>query len=313
MGEMISVVIPTHFRNDLLPRAIDSVLEQSYDPIEIIVVDDSGTRHAEPILSEYDDVVAIYHDENEGWAGAYTSGIEASTGGYIQFLDDDDYLLKGKLTKTAAILDDHPDVGVSYCGAIRGNDGEFPPKPDVRGDILVEALKFQVFPLWTGSMLMRREILHDCLPLAGMAEDDDLEIELGDTDLKIELAKRTKFDYVDECLVYYHQGGNKLWTGPRKLWKIKQNIRHQQELYDQYPEVRSELLAEWYQRQGVFWLEQRTWSPRAIWCFLRSMVHAKGPGNRLKAGVATVASLGGWPGWVLAERGKRYLAQPRSG
>ena len=302
MDPEISVIIPTYYRNDLLPEAIESVVGQDYEPVELIVVDDSGEGHAEPVLSEYDDVVdkAIIKDQNGGWQAAYTTGIEASTGDYIQFLDDDDYFLEGKLTKTAAVLRENPEVGVSYCGAIRGNDGKFYPKPEVSGDILERALRFQTFPLWTASMLMKREVLLDCLPLAGMGEDDDLDIELGDTDLKIELAQRTKFDYVDECLVFYRRDGNELWTGKRKFRKILQNIRHQEELYDRYPEVRQDLLAEWYERQGMNWLEDRPWSVRAIYCFMKATYHDRN--SKIPKGLETMASLFGRPGVVTARR-----------
>jgi glycosyltransferase involved in cell wall biosynthesis len=302
MDPEISVIIPTYYRNDLLPEAIESVVGQDYEPVELIVVDDSGEGHAKPVLSEYDDVVdkAIIKDQNGGWQAAYTTGIEASTGDYIQFLDDDDYFLEGKLTKTAAVLRENPDVGVSYCGAIRGNDGKFYPKPEVSGDILERALRFQTFPLWTASMLMKREVLLDCLPLAGMGEDDDLDIELGDTDLKIELAQRTKVDYVDECLVFYRQGENELWTGKRKFRKILQNIRHQEELYDRYPEVREDLLAEWYERQGMNWLEDRPWSVRAIYCFMKATYHDRN--SKIPKGLETMASLFGRPGVVTARR-----------
>ena len=302
MDRKISVIIPTYYRNDLLPEAIESVVGQDYEPVELIVVDDSGEGHAKPVLSEYDDVVdkAIIKDQNGGWQAAYTTGIEASTGDYIQFLDDDDYFLEGKLTKTAAVLRENPDVGVSYCGAIRGNDGKFYPKPEVSGDILERALRFQTFPLWTASMLMKREVLLDCLPLAGMGEDDDLDIELGDTDLKIELAQRTKVNYVDECLVFYRQGENELWTGKRKFRKILQNIRHQEELYDRYPEVREDLLAEWYERQGMNWLEDRPWSVRAIYCFMKATYHDRN--SKIPKGLETMASLFGRPGVVTARR-----------
>ncbi len=106
-------------------------------------------------------------------------------------------------------------------------------------------------------MLMEREVLLDCLPLAGMSEDDDLDIELGDTDLKIELTRRTRFDYVNECLVFYRREGNKLWTGLRKFRKVKQNVQHQHELYAQHPEIRRSLLSSWYERQGDTLLERR--------------------------------------------------------
>jgi hypothetical protein len=182
----------------------------------------------------------------------------------------------------------------------RGNDGKFYPKPEVSGDILERALRFQTFPLWTASMLMKREVLLDCLPLAGMGEDDDLDIELGDTDLKIELAQRTKVDYVDECLVFYRQGENELWTGKRKFRKILQNIRHQEELYDRYPEVREDLLAEWYERQGMNWLEDRPWSVRAIYCFMKATYHDRN--SKIPKGLEMMASLFGRPGVVTARR-----------
>lgn len=302
MNPKISVIIPTHYRNDLLPEAIESVFAQDYEPVEVLVVDDSGERHAEPVLREYDDVNSVYMEENGGWAAAYSAGIEASTGDYIQLLDDDDYLLEGKLTKTAAVLQENPDVGVSYCGVIWGDEGEFYPKPEVRGDILEHALRFQTFPLWTGSMLMERDVLLDCMPLAGMAEDDDLDIELGDTDLKIRLAERTAFDYVDECLVYYRRGGNKLWTGLRKARKVKQNVEHQRELYDQYPAIKRSLLSEWHERQGQAWLEERLWSASAILCFVKAAYYADG--TKVPKAVEAVASIFGRPGLRTVQRAR---------
>jgi glycosyltransferase involved in cell wall biosynthesis len=302
----ISVIIPTHYRNELLPEAIESVLDQEYEPVELIVVDDSGEGHAEPVFEEYANAIdeAIIREENGGWKAAYTTGIDASTGEYVQFLDDDDRLLEGKLAKTAAVLDENPEVGVSYCGVLWGDEPHY-PKPEVSGDILEHALRFQTFPLWTGSMLMERDVLLDCLPLAGMAEGDDLDIELGDTDLKIELARRTKFDYVDECLAFYRRDGNELWTGLRRFRKVKQNVEHQRELYDQYPEIRRSLLASWYERQGNAWLERRPWSARAIGCFGKSTYYADE--TRLPKAVLTAASLFGRPG-VAAARRLRDLA-----
>lgn len=309
MNPKISVIIPTYYRNELLPEAIESVTRQDYDPVELIVVDDSGEGHAEPVLAEYDDQIdeAIVREENGGWVAANTTGIEASTGEYIQLLDDDDLLLEGKLRKTARVLQENPDVGVSYCGAIKGNEGQFYPKPEVRGDILKDALRFQTFPLWTGTLLMERDVLLDCMPFAGMGEDDDLEIELGDTDLKIELARRTNFEYVNECLAFYRRGENLLWTGDRRLKKIKQNIRHQQELYDQYPEIRRALLSEWYGKTARMYLEDSPWSAKAILYFLKSTYYADAEGLRVERGIETAASLFGQPGLITASRARGVL------
>ncbi|MFD1686139.1 glycosyltransferase family 2 protein [Halobellus litoreus] len=306
MPPIISVIIPTYYRNELLSRAIESVLRQDYDPVELIVVDDSGEGNADPVLQRYDGVKRITRDQPGHWNAALTTGIEASTGEYIQFLDDDDELLEGKLTKTAEILQENPDVGVSYCGVIRGDERHY-PKPSVRGDFLEEALAFQTFPLWTGSMLMRRDVLIDCLPLAGMGEDDDLDIILGDTDLKIELARRTKADYVDECLAFYRQETNSLWTGPNRFEIVKKTTQHQRELYDRYPEIRRNLLSSWHQKQAVYWLEKRFWSPKAISHFLRGAYYANGLTNRAKCGAGAAASILGRPGWNAAEKVRNSL------
>ena len=302
MNPKISVIIPTYYRNELVQEAIESVVDQDYEPVELIVVDDSGEGNAEPVLDEYDAVIdkPIIREENGGWQAAYTTGIEASTGEYIQFLDDDDYLLDGKLAKTAKVLQENPDVGVSYCGAIRSDTGKFHPKPEVKGDILEHALRFQTFPLWTATMLMERDVLLDCMPFAGMSEGDDLKIELGDTDLKIELARRTKLDFVDECLVFYRREGNMLWTGERRLKKIKQNIRHQSELYGQYPEIRRELLSNWYGRTGRMLLEERPWSAKAILYFLKSTYYSEG--QKTERGIEAASSLFGRPGHSTAAR-----------
>ncbi len=302
MAPTISVITSTYYRNDLVQEAIESVLKQEYDPVEFIVVDDSGEGNAAPVLEEYDEVNAIIMDEETGWAEAYTTGFEASTGEYIQFLDDDDYLLGGKLTETAKVLRENSDIGVSYCGVIKGNDGSYHPKSEVSGDILEHALRFQTFPLWTGSMLMQRDTLEECMPLAEYA---------GDTDLKIELARRTKFDYVDECLAYYRRSESTKWVGRKKFKEIKRVVRNQQDLYDQYPEIRGALLSSWYEKQGKEWLWERPWSARAIGCFLKATHHAQE--DTVPKGIEAAASLFGRPGLNAARRVRDIAAGETQG
>jgi glycosyltransferase involved in cell wall biosynthesis len=108
---LVSVVIPTYYRNDGLRRAIESALSQTYDPVEVIVVDDSGERYAEPVAREYD-VTYIAHEENLGGNPARNTGIKAASGEYIQLLDDDDRLLPEKLERQIPALEADPSVGV---------------------------------------------------------------------------------------------------------------------------------------------------------------------------------------------------------
>ncbi|UWG50002.1 Glycosyl transferase family 2 [Halalkaliarchaeum sp. AArc-CO] len=297
MGLKISVIIPTYYRNDLVCEAIESVLQQDYDPIELIVVDDSGTGHAKTVLDKYDQVKAIIGKENRGWGGAYTTGIKASTGEYIQLLDDDDYLLEGKLSKTAELLDNDPEIGVAYCGLDMDVREPRFPDPEVSGDVLERALRFKMFPCCTITMLIEREVLLDTLPLATYGDD---------LDLMIELAQRTKFDYVDECLAFYRRETSSKWVSLKKFEETKRIIRHQSDIYDQYPGIRRAVLAELYEKEGQARIRKYRWSLNAFLCFLKATYYSDD--NKLRCGGQAVASLFGRFGWDTARRLRNHIS-----
>lgn len=282
MGKKISVIIPTYYRNDLVRDAIESVLQQDYEPVELIVVDDSGEGNAEPVLREYDDVRAIIRDENGDQEQAYMTGIEVSTGDYIHFLDDDDLLLEGNLSKTAEVLEEDPDVGVAYCGVKRGEE-QFYPKPEVSGNILEPALRLDVFPCYTCSMLIERDILMDTMPLPYV-----------DLSLMIELAQRTEFDYVNKCLTRYRTEESRKWVGTSRFESVRQVFREQKDVYDQYPAIRNDVFSNYYEREARARLEQRLWSSRAILAFSKAMYYTDT--RRFRCGAQFVASLFGRPG-----------------
>lgn len=285
----ISVIIATYYRNQHLPDAIESVLSQDYEPLELIVVDDSGEGHAAPILDQYEEVTPVIRETNGDWAAAYTSGIQAASGEYIHLLDDDDYFLEGKLQKTAAVLEENPDVGVAFTGVEQEDRGSVYPDPGLRGDILERALRFRTFPICTISMLIEREVLLDTLPLATYADDHDL---------KIELAKRTQFDYVDECLVYRRVLGDHKWAGWNKINEMKAVLAHHQDLYAEYPEIYRATMAETLVKEGYMHLSEHRWSSRAITCFTRAALTTNE--YRLLYGGRALGALFGRPGLRLA-------------
>lgn len=88
---LISIIIPTHNRPNLLPRAVESALAQTLDDFEVIVVDDAST---EPVqLPEHPRLRLIRLDQSHGGAGARNVGTKAAQGRWITYLDDDDRLL----------------------------------------------------------------------------------------------------------------------------------------------------------------------------------------------------------------------------
>lgn len=99
---LVSVIIPTYKRPNMLGRAIDSVLGQSYTNIEVVVVDDNSDgdkyrletiQYMERYANDYR-VKYIKHKTNQNGSAARNTGIQNSVGEYIAFLDDDDYFLK---------------------------------------------------------------------------------------------------------------------------------------------------------------------------------------------------------------------------
>ena len=116
MNELVSVVIPTHNRADLLPRAIDSVLNQTYSNFEIIVVSDGSTDNTEEVVKSYSDkdsrIRFIGYSPARGGNIARNTGIEAAKGEYVAFLDDDDEWMPEKLKKQIKVMESNPDIGL---------------------------------------------------------------------------------------------------------------------------------------------------------------------------------------------------------
>lgn len=95
MYEKISVIIPVYKVEAYLCRCMDSVLDQTYRELEIILVDDGSPDRCPEICEEYarlDPRVRVIHQENAGLSGARNTGIDAATGKWLAFVDSDDYL-----------------------------------------------------------------------------------------------------------------------------------------------------------------------------------------------------------------------------
>jgi glycosyltransferase involved in cell wall biosynthesis len=95
MKDLISIVIPVYNTAKYLPRCIESIINQTYKNLEIIIVDDSSTDDSGKIADEYskkDSRIIIIHQENRGISIARNKAIEVATGDFIGFVDSDDYI-----------------------------------------------------------------------------------------------------------------------------------------------------------------------------------------------------------------------------
>src|SRR5215471_9318658 len=104
----VSIIIPTHGRPALLPRAVESARAAGTD-VEIIVVDDASTDDTANVCKSLPDIKYVRVERNQGVAGARNIGILVSSGRYVAFLDDDDLRLPGSLDAQLAALEANPD------------------------------------------------------------------------------------------------------------------------------------------------------------------------------------------------------------
>lgn len=110
----VSVIIPLFNLRPYVGEAIDSVLNQTYPNIEIIVVDDGSTDNPETVLNKYKGRIELVRQENRGLSSARNTGIRNSEGEYLVFLDADDYVSPNKIEMEVETLEKYPKVGWVY-------------------------------------------------------------------------------------------------------------------------------------------------------------------------------------------------------
>jgi len=269
-GSTVSVIIPTHYRNDRLRGAVESVHSQEYDPIEIIVVDDSGEGHAAAVAEDYEGLIYESLDENRGPQKARQVGVQLSDGQFVQFLDDDDRLLSGKFSSQIPVLDSDPNAGVVYSGLVWEDGPTVRPDPAVEGDVLELALQFSTAPCMMGTMLVERDVVEAITPFRHTHGADDIG-------MKIELARTTEFRYVDDILLQRGNPKGSVSTSQAAVDGRRRIIEIYDELYAEFPDsVRRAALAETHSMQGRRYLDEQVWSLNAIIEFLKAAYYVPG-------------------------------------
>lgn len=241
IAPVVSVIIATYKRQALLPRAIESVIAQTFQDWELIVVDDEPSSETRAIVAGFADPRIRYHAHpvNAGLCAARNTGIRAARGRYIAFLDDDDAYLPEKLELQVRALDAVPErVGVVACfEEVLRNDGRATVRAmhldgDVHAKILVDDL-IRMQPL-----MVRRS----CFDVVGVF-DEDLRAH-DDFDMTLRLSRHYEFVTIPRPLVRIHP----------TVGSMSQNVQRRIEAIDtimaKHPEFRSDrrVRARWLRR-----------------------------------------------------------------
>jgi glycosyltransferase involved in cell wall biosynthesis len=200
----VSVMIPNYNRPLLLQDAVESVLAQSFQDLEILVVDDGSTEDIPAALAQFGDRVRYIRKENAGPAVARNFGLEHVTGEYVAFLDNDDLWLPRKLERQVEVLQRRPEVGMVSCQAFVMDDAARvlarPPQgcDRVSPEVSLEELSEQNAIVGGGSSeMVRTQALQD---IGGFNTAIRF---VEDWDCWLRLARQWKLWMVPEALSYY--------------------------------------------------------------------------------------------------------------
>ena len=207
---LVSVVIPTYQRPKLVERAVNSVLNQRYENIEIIVVNDDPETDLSHIEEMGEEVQLLNHEENRGACEARNKGIKKSKGKYIGLLDDDDEYLEEKIEKQVRQFQQLPEeYGMVYSGVKEVRNGQTVNKKirsgrkflsrKRQGWVYQELLRGNMIPAPT--VLVKKE----CFEQVGMF-DPGFESS-QDLDMWLRIARKYKIGKLDEALAKYHLDG----------------------------------------------------------------------------------------------------------
>lgn len=202
----VSVIIPTYKRSEDICRAVDSVLNQTIDSYEVIVVDDNGkgTEHGiktENMMKKYDknkNVIYIQHEKNKNGSAARNTGIRIAKGKYIAFLDDDDAFLPERLKTMYEKMEQlSEEWGACYTGYIKHmqNQTKQLSAEKVEGDIFLQTL-MRAFYLGSGSNLFFRRTVIDDIGFFNEKYKRNQDLEY-----LIRVSKKYKLAYVDQNLL----------------------------------------------------------------------------------------------------------------
>ena len=222
---LVSVVIPTYSRSDTLERALNGILKQTYQNLDIIVVDDNPPDSVyrlfvQQIIKKYASdqrIRYIQNPQNLGGAGARNVGIEAAKGEYIAFLDDDDEYYPEKIEKQLKVFlsSDSDKLALVYCDVehrVINNHVDCVVKKRHRGNCLYKAIEDDCLAS-TSMWLVKKSLLESVgnFSIVPCKQDSTVILKL--------LEKGYEVDFVPEVLCSYRNvaSGVRISLGPKKV------------------------------------------------------------------------------------------------
>lgn len=209
---MISVIMLTYNRETLVPRAIESMLNQTYRDFEYIIVDNGSTDKSGEIADTYaarDPRLRVIHRQRGNIGAGRNTGLDQARGKYITFIDDDDWAEPDFLKFLVELLEGG-NADVAICGAA---DKAFDEKKVMTAEeALIELMWRKKYNMAFPTKLFRRELMETLrFPEEGAYDDIALMYKL------LAGAKRVAYHGLPKYTFYRHEGNNSAWTTHHEL------------------------------------------------------------------------------------------------
>ena len=220
MNPKISIIIPTYNSASIIENCINSILNQTYKNMEIIIIDDGSTDNTKNHLKKYESLkqVKLLYQENSGVSVSRNKGIEISTGEYITFLDSDDYYEKNHIQNLVdSINKTNSDIAISLYFIFTKNEIIKPKLLEINEDItysfkdIYHLLKKNNLLNQPWNKLYKKEMIKKFF---------DKDISIGeDVDFILKnIDSNTKFSFVNKPSYYYNRGMDNSLTSNYKLY-----------------------------------------------------------------------------------------------
>ena len=237
----VSVVIATYNRANYLAETIDSVLSQSFQKFELIVVDDGSTDETRRVVAPYGSRVRYFYQENRGPSAARNLGARNASASWISIQDSDDLCLPNHLETLYGYANKHPESGMVFA------NGSYLGGPAHDRETIIPAAKscrlaeqgVRLEDLFDKSIVRLQAALisKHCYDDVG-GHDESLRISM-DLDLTFRLISRYPVAYIDEVVFSYRRHSGNI-SGNQEL-RLLENIRVIEKLLDQNGEAEESL------------------------------------------------------------------------
>ena len=213
-AELVSVIIPNYNHGRYLGAAIQSILDQDYRPVEIIIVDDGSTDGSSKVAAKFGGQVRYIWQENQGLSAARNTGLAAATGAYVGLLDADDVYEPDFISTLVAILAQRPEIDGVHCG-YRFVDEHNETLPQVEARHVPEGQLYDT--LLNSNFLVPESVLvrRHCYEAIGPFDESLRACE--DWDMWLRLSHQFRFTGTERVLTRHRILAGSMSTDPQRM------------------------------------------------------------------------------------------------